>query len=152
MQKGLIEQGAGEHRTCLESFRRASELDDSQAWLWYDRGVAALNAEELNEALKSFRKSLSLDPGHPGTLLALAVLHARQGDRLSMDDDLMRLKDADQLFHNRWAPLVAGDELNVEDLILEDRLPLAFDVPILYGLNDHDPLSIFHLLRLDDNF
>lgn len=152
VQKGLIEQGAGEYRISLGSFRRASELDDCQAWLWYNRGVAALNAEELSESLKSFRRALSLDPGHPGTLLALAVLHTQQGDRLSVEDDLMRLKDADPLFHNRWAPLVTGDELSMEDLILEDRLPLAFDIPILYGLDDRDPLSIFHLMKLDDSF
>jgi len=152
VQKGLIEQGAGEHRTCLESFRRASGIDDSQAWLWYDRGVAALNAEELSEALKSFRSALSLNPGHSGTLLALAVIHAQQGDRLSMNDDLMRLKEADPPFHGRWAPLVEGDELGFDDLILEDRLSLAFDVPLLYGFEEFDPISIFQLMRLDDNF
>lgn len=152
VQKGLIEQGAGEYRTSLESFRRASELDDCQAWLWYDRGVAALNTEELSEALKSFRRALSLDPGHPGTILALAVLHTQQGDRSSAEDDLMKLKNADPLFHNRWVPLVAGDELSMEDLILEDRLPLDFDIPNLYGLDDRDPLSIFHLMKLDDSF
>lgn len=67
---GLLEMG--KLSEAIASLRDASRLDEQNAVVYHNLGVAYLRAEKRDKAEKAFRTALTLAPGMPESTLALA--------------------------------------------------------------------------------
>lgn len=62
--RGTMRQLAGDLPRAIEDFDLALELDNTNAKIWSNRGIAKMNLEQFDEALVSLNKALKLQPGY----------------------------------------------------------------------------------------
>ena len=76
-------------------FVEAIRLDPSMAKAHKNLGLAYLNLEQLDQALKSLQEAVRLDPKDPQTHYALCVYYARKGDTQAANREFQALKALD---------------------------------------------------------
>jgi tetratricopeptide (TPR) repeat protein len=66
--------------TCASSQKKIQQAKEKDPQYQYSMGAVYLNSNNLDEAVKSFNKALSLDPKHFQSLNALGLTYSLKGD------------------------------------------------------------------------
>jgi cytochrome c-type biogenesis protein CcmH/NrfG len=79
MQAGIDAARSGELDQAAAAFRKAVEVDPTDAKAWDSLGVVLVRAGDEARGVEAFRRALRAVPGHPETHRNLAVVLDRQG-------------------------------------------------------------------------
>jgi cytochrome c-type biogenesis protein CcmH/NrfG len=79
MQAGVDAVRSGELDQAAAAFRKAVEVDPTDARAWDSLGVVLVRAGDEARGVEAFRRALRAVPGHPETHRNLAVVLDRQG-------------------------------------------------------------------------
>ena len=79
MQTGVEAAQNGELDQAVAAFRKAVEVDPTDALAWDSLGVVLVRAGDEARGVEAFRRALSAAPGHPEAHRNLAVVLDRQG-------------------------------------------------------------------------
>jgi len=79
IQDGLVAARRGEIETAAAAFRKASDIDPSDAEAWTNLGVVLIRAGDEARGVEAFRRALRAVPGYPEAHRNLAVTLDRQG-------------------------------------------------------------------------
>ena len=85
---------AGDAREALTLLGRATAANERDASLWLARGVAEQAAKDSAAALKSFDRTLAVEPGNVEARLRRAEIHLEDGDREHALEDAKVLEAA----------------------------------------------------------
>jgi tetratricopeptide (TPR) repeat protein len=85
---------AGDRRETLELWRRATDVEESDAALWVARGAAEQEARDSAAAVASLTRALELEPRHVPARLRRVELYIAAGDKPRALADLRVLQDA----------------------------------------------------------
>jgi tetratricopeptide (TPR) repeat protein len=80
--------------SAVESFRRSLELDDGEAYVWYEYGSLLDKLGRSAEAIPAFERALALDPELPAASYALGNALSRTGRTEEARAYLERFKNA----------------------------------------------------------
>jgi hypothetical protein len=79
MRTGVDEAKSGDMHEAAAAFRKAAEIDPTNALAWSSLGVVLVRAGDDAAGIEAFRRALRAAPGHPETHRNLAVVLDRQG-------------------------------------------------------------------------
>ncbi len=79
MRRGIDAAQSGELDQAAAAFRRAVEVDPTDAEAWDSLGVVLVRAGDEARGVEAFRRALRAVPGHPEAHRNLAVVLDRQG-------------------------------------------------------------------------
>lgn len=79
MRTGLEAARTGEMDEAAVAFRKAVEVDPTDAEAWSSLGVVLVRAGDETRGVEAFRRALRAAPGHPEAHRNLAVVFDRQG-------------------------------------------------------------------------
>jgi tetratricopeptide (TPR) repeat protein len=108
----------GDSTRAILELKNAASAVNNDAEVFYQLGLAYLQAQDVRSAMISFQKALSLDPKHSGAQLRIAQLEASTDDRQILDDARQRLetflrgspKDPDALHALALTELKLGEQ------------------------------------------
>jgi Flp pilus assembly protein TadD len=79
MRTGVDAATSGDTPEAAAAFRKAAEIDPTNALAWSSLGVVLVRAGDETAGIEAFRRALRAAPGHPETHRNLAVVLDRQG-------------------------------------------------------------------------
>jgi Flp pilus assembly protein TadD len=79
MRTGMEAARSGEMDEAAVAFRKAVEVDPTDAEAWSSLGVVLVRAGDETRGVEAFRRALRAAPGHPEAHRNLAVVFDRQG-------------------------------------------------------------------------
>ena len=146
---GLIQIDKSEHRTALECFKKATQLEPNDPSLLVHYGTSLREFGRFEKAIEQFEKAIAAAPDFPQAYMSLVTTKKmQQGDPII--DDLVKLKDAhfDSQFDKSLIHFALGkvfDDLEDFDAAFENYA-LAND---LQGkVYEHQPtLQVFDRLK-----
>ena len=102
---GVLKMGANDAAGALELFTQSAELNPAFASAWTNAGVCQMSLDRYPQAVESFRKALSLEPGDPVKLVNLAAATAfagRRDEAVSLLKPLIESGRADPEARSLW--------------------------------------------------
>jgi cellulose synthase operon protein C len=83
----------GDSARAILEFKNAASAVNNDAEVFYQLGLAYLQARDLRGAFASFQKAVSLNPGHTGAQLRIGQLESSTDDRQDLSDARKRLEN-----------------------------------------------------------
>jgi len=91
--RGILEYLLGDFELSFQSFDKATQIDNKDADLWYDKALLSLHAKNYSEALRSIDRALALDATH---FEALIVRYAFDRSSSQIVNEELLLAPAEQ--------------------------------------------------------
>jgi tetratricopeptide (TPR) repeat protein len=90
VDKGLAAMRKRQYESARNHFGKASQMQPSNADVWYLRGTAELSLQQTNAAQRDFEQAVALEPSHEKALLALGQMQLDAGDAKTAIETLNR--------------------------------------------------------------
>jgi tetratricopeptide (TPR) repeat protein len=144
--KGTLEFYQHAYESSLQSFDRATQLDNKRHELWYNRALAALCLNNFVEAKKSLDRALALNQTMVEAYIARFVLSRNSDDNAPRHTFLaqaqymnpVRFDEWAQEYQNRRDPLTPLKPLDMQDD--------PFSLPLIRAFAIIEPLEVFDFL------
>ncbi|HET7730306.1 MAG TPA: tetratricopeptide repeat protein [Usitatibacter sp.] len=107
LELGRVHLDRGDAAAALQAFQAATNADPKNVRAWNNLGIALQALERIDEAIRAFVHTLSLDPAYPLAHFNLARLYRLRGDRKRALEHAQAAVRTDEHMVEGW--LLLGD-------------------------------------------
>ena len=130
----------------LQSFDKATQIENKSGMLWYDRGVVALHLKNQQEARRSIDRAMALATDHFETLIARFVFEKQSNTLINDDLYLTPARNLDPEKFTTWKKDYDETGNPLASLRLEEMAEDPFSLPLTRPLSVIEPVTLFHYL------